>query len=231
MLIVSMTSIPPRFSNLSALFANLASQSLRPDVIRMNLPRKWRRFDHAELPTVPPDIELHLIDEDAGPALKLLPTLRDVIDKDVRILVCDDDWIFGDDWIKHLMDVSRKHPAAAVTGSGYRIDRFKLTSTSINPGQVDIAQGFSGILLKPSMFDDEVFNMPESAWAVDDIWISAMLARSKTPIFVAPHACSERLAMNDASALQSVRIDGMDRAAANLTVVNTARETFGIWDR
>jgi hypothetical protein len=49
-------------------------------------------------------------------------------------------------------------------------------------GYVDILQGLGGAVVRPEFFDDAAYDIPEVIWAVDDVWLSGILAKNGVPI-------------------------------------------------
>lgn len=50
-------------------------------------------------------------------------------------------------------------------------------------GYGDVFFGVGGVVVRPDFFDDVAFDIPDIAWMVDDIWLSAMLARRGIRIY------------------------------------------------
>jgi len=101
-------------------------------------------------------------------------------------------------------------------------------------GYADIAEGFSGVLVKPEMFDDAAFAIPPVLWAVDDIWLSGCLAVKGIPIWiekVVVKGGQEKNATGSGgiATLTHATIDGHSRAEANRAAIQHFRDTHGIW--
>jgi hypothetical protein len=122
--IFSLSTIPPRFDSIGKVLTDLLGQTLRPDEIRLNLTRSYRRFP-GEVPSLPPlpeGITVHWSDTDYGPATKVLPTVAAYRGQDVEILFCDDDQIYAPRLAQTLLSRRAKHPDSCITGLGYRFD-------------------------------------------------------------------------------------------------------------
>lgn len=121
--IISLTAIPPRFRFLGPVLHDLQAQKAGIAEIRLNLPRHYRRFGPlpAILPSVPDGVRICLIDEDFGPATKVLPTVRDLRGQNAEILFCDDDQHYDPLWAQRFLDARRKKPDACIVESGYDI--------------------------------------------------------------------------------------------------------------
>jgi len=98
------------------------------------------------------------------------------------------------------------------------------------PGYGDIFFGAGGVVVKPTFFDDVAYDIPDVAWPVDDVWLSANLARRSILIRCAwlmqlprSEKSSEIDALLDASFL-SMKRQELNRAAAL-----HCQSVFGIW--
>ena len=119
--VISLTTIPDRIKLLRPTIVSLLSQSHRVDAIKLNLPY----YSSKGKPYIIPkwlkqlnSIQLVRVNCDDGPATKLLPTLRNVENENTRIIVVDDDVIYGHYLIKNLIDTFErlnKHGKVAVT--------------------------------------------------------------------------------------------------------------------
>ena len=94
--VVSLSSVPPRFRDLEPGLRSLLNQTIPPEQVILYLNRHYSRFPDWDgtLPEVPEGVEVRMVDEDYGPATKLLPALEDFAEEDVEILFCDDDQIY-----------------------------------------------------------------------------------------------------------------------------------------
>jgi len=104
------------------------------------------------------------------------------------------------------------------------------TKPVISPGYVDILQGLGGAVVRPEFFDARAFQIPDVLWAVDDFWLSGMLALKGIPIYL-----PEGLELPDTTdahrsdPLFKAVIDGVDRVEANKQCVQYMQRTFGVW--
>jgi hypothetical protein len=124
-IVVSVTTIPPRFNDLGLTLKSILDQSRRPDSIEVTVPRSYRRFPQHEFrsPEVPDGVEIVVTDEDLGPASKVLPCARRYRGQNVRIVYCDDDRAAPRDWLESLLSKTREHPEKAIVASGGSLDR------------------------------------------------------------------------------------------------------------
>ncbi len=123
-LIISLTTIPPRFNLIAPTLRDLLNQTANIAEIRLNIPCKYRRFEfNADtIPGLPKGIKLCRIDHDFGPATKILPTVLDLADQDVEILFCDDDQPYDPDWAQRFLDARLLQPNACLVEKGYDLD-------------------------------------------------------------------------------------------------------------
>jgi len=196
--IVSLTSIPSRLPLIEPTLKSLMRQSCAPRRIVLNLPRFSKREGVAyEVPRFLDGIAAVAIRwcEDMGPATKLLPSLVGEA-ADTPIIVVDDDRIYPANLVADLMAAAGRDPNSAFCMSGWIVpddltDRPTTVWTNlrmlppapirarrlVEPKEVDIVQGFSGYLVRPSFFNVETItdygHAPKEAFFVDDVWISA----------------------------------------------------------
>jgi hypothetical protein len=110
-IIVSLSTLPYRLPYLHRILKSLLTQTVCPKEIHIWIPKENKRLNGQvyQIPTdllyiidqqpIPQRVFLHRIDNDYGPATKLLPTLLEAsnlhLESDQRILVCDDDIIYS----------------------------------------------------------------------------------------------------------------------------------------
>lgn len=206
--IVSLTTIPSRIDQIFPTLESLLRQTAKIDRIVLNIPRRYRRGGSIDLSkhALPDGVEVNPSDEDYGPATKILPTLtmlaREGTDE-ARIIYCDDDRIYLSEWAEHLLASSDKHPGDCIAYQGrygssyianskaghgrkrflktaYYVNKLKKIKRTLSPSRylVDVAEGFGGVLVRPSFFDASVFTIPDIIWTVDDIWLSGHMVKN-----------------------------------------------------
>lgn len=126
MLIVSLSSIPPRFDLLEPTLTCLLRQEARIDHIQLYIPRAYRRFPDWDgtLPEVPRGVEIVRCDEDLGPATKVLYAARNYRGQDVDILLCDDDRRYKPHWARTYVEARADHPDCCLAIAGFEADRY-----------------------------------------------------------------------------------------------------------
>lgn len=209
--VISLSILPSRFKNFEPTLNSLTDQTLLPKKIILNLPKTFKRdktnYVIPEFVKLHPLIEINWIEEDLGPATKILPTLDLFADSpDQLIIVLDDDQIYPKGLVENYEKWSKELPDAAMTLSGWvvpdtfdhadkvqkygAIVRVYRRDTSVDePVRVDCLQGAASFAVKPKLFDRGVFdleNAPREAFFVDDIWLSGNLSRVKSPVYVVP---------------------------------------------
>ncbi len=227
-LVISLTSIPPRFGQLPRVVAALRAQTARARILLV-LPRHYRRFPGHHVPPPLEGVEILRPAEDAGPIAKLAPAvrlLRGEGRQGCHLLYCDDDWLNGPGWAQGFLDAARARPGAVIAASIFSARRLGLSSPADSP---DIAQGFAGVLLSPGWLDEAALAPPPEAWAVDDIWLSAQYARLGRRIVRPAGLRAHAAPLLEPARLQDARLDGADRATANRRLAQRQVTEYGIW--
>ena len=122
-IVVTLTSIPPRFGNLPRKLASIARQTVRPDRVEVQLPRAYRRFPgpRPALPPLPDWVEVHETDIDYGPATKVLPAVQRWRGTPTDLLICDDDRLQDRGWIARFVEGRRSRPDDILCERGWNI--------------------------------------------------------------------------------------------------------------
>ncbi len=214
MLVIALTTIPPRFGQLPQVLDALTTQGA--DRVALVVPRRYARFDPAPLPALPEGVTLLETGTDPGPAGKLLAPAAAFPGAD--ILCCDDDWLYGPGWAAaFIAERKRQGTGRVIAGStwpGERIGRRGGT----------IVQGFAGVLV-PGAQAGRIPPPPPEAWAVDDIWLSGWFAGLGLEIVEAPGARALCSPLDSPGALQQTT----PRDRANRTAAALIHARFGIW--
>ena len=122
--IVTLTAIPPRFDRLGPALRALVAQNSRPEAVELYIPRHYRRFPQwgGGLPEVPEGVRIVRVDEDLGPATKVLPAARAWRGTGVEIYYGDDDRIVPPDFVAGFLKARRARPDAVICGAGFGVD-------------------------------------------------------------------------------------------------------------
>lgn len=119
----------------------------------------------------------------------------------------------------------------------YRFERLLQKLTGHQPlkrpikrsGYVNLLFGVGGVVVRPEFFDEGALNIPEATFFVDDIWLSAQLAKNNISIF-----CPGRFPMpienesSNISALYDYEVDG-NRHTQNIRAAKWCRDNLNIW--
>jgi hypothetical protein len=191
-----MSSIPSRLGHLRGVLNSLIDQSIPADRIVLALPaysrREQRAYPSAADLRLPRGIEV-MPCEDFGPVTKLLPALA--AEPGAHLVVVDDDVVYPRDFLRTLLDATRRHPGCALGYRGVRlappqplVDLEHVFATAIAESvTVDILFGTWGYLLPPGTLDAAVHPRTGEAFRwTDDVWVSGQLARAKVPRLVVP---------------------------------------------
>lgn len=276
MYVITLSSIPPRFPDLPRVIEALLAQRQPAAEVRLYLPRRYRRFPDwdGQLPTLPRGVALHRVEEDLGPATKVLFAARDLRGEDLDLLYCDDDRLYTPIWAETLLAARRSQPRAAIAVQGFHLRHLGLPELTepaprmkrgrgkrdpvyrlhkawqrlrygddvppflrarprsyARSGYMDIAEGLSGVLIRPEFLDDTALEIPEPLRAVDDIWLSGQMARLGIPVWLT--ATRRRLFVDLPSQTEETalhRVAGNDgRDALNRRCVAYLQERYGIW--
>ena len=196
---ITFTTTPSRIGSLRPFLCGLYSQDFKVRRIVVNIPAQSRREGRAYV--VPrylqedPNVEIHRVEEDWGPATKLLPTLARE-DAETLVISVDDDNVYAGNHIGNLVDHAHRHPDDAVGHYGYRVSDFlrspkrPLRGTAVRePEGVDVLAGCGSLAVRPRFFDEAVTDYggaPDEAFYVDDVWFSGHLALRGVDRLVVP---------------------------------------------
>ena len=119
-LIITLSSIPPRFAELTPTLNCLLAQTADVAGIYLYIPKTYRRFSDwdGQLPHVPSGVEIRRCSQDWGPATKVLAAVQDFQGQDVDILFCDDDRAYPANWAQRFVKDRVMHPNAAIANLG-----------------------------------------------------------------------------------------------------------------
>lgn len=264
-IIISLTTIPSRARYLSNFIDIINYQTVSPSKLELNIPTEYhkRNLGKVDKNLIPSDFTVYDC-EDYGPATKLLPTLKRYTGSDVKIIYCDDDRLYDKNWIRNLVISSDKYPTSAICEeftSIRKVERryhnrnkrlrkaLKALRKSLSFGKYkpahidkkdtpDIAEGFGGVLVRPSFFDDMVFSIPDMLWSVDDIWLSGNMALTGTEIHWSGRCSNEAstpmtVGGHDLGrlpdALTLLQFNGLNRITADYYALKYFQNNFGIW--
>lgn len=97
-------------------------------------------------------------------------------------------------------------------------------------GHIDVFEGYGGVLVQPRFFDATAYEIPDVLWAVDDFWLSGIVAKNGFAIWCEADATRFRYTpARHSDALNQSVIDGADRHTANVACAKYMRKSYGIW--
>lgn len=205
--IITLTTIPSRVGYLSFFLKNLENQLKQPDKVELYIPYEYSRRDLGviNLKKIPSAFDVIRCD-DYGPATKIIPALIKHKNTTNRLIFCDDDRYYFNDWLSRLVMLSDNNPNCCIADEVTSIDallhlykegyikknfyyRVKRILTlgiwkpkNFNNVKPNLVHGFGGVLVKPQFFSNDFFDLPDQVWPNDDIWISAHLEKNKIQI-------------------------------------------------
>lgn len=121
--VISLSTIPPRFDQLGPALTSLLRQASRPEAVELYIPRHYRRFPDwgGAPPEVPEGVRVVRVEEDLGPATKVLPAARAWRGQGVELIYVDDDRILDRQWTRRCLAQRRSHPDTAICGAGFGV--------------------------------------------------------------------------------------------------------------
>jgi len=134
-IILTFTTIPPRFQHLGPFLDSLRRQRRHPDAVELYVPRVFRRFpgERPSLPSLPDWVQVIEVESDLGPATKILPATRKWRGQDVDLLYLDDDHSFDRRWLERFADARRSHLDDAVCAVGEHLHEVSLVRRTSPP--------------------------------------------------------------------------------------------------
>lgn len=121
--VISISSIPPRFKYLGKTLQCLLNQDYHADEIQVFIPRSYRRFpQHAfSTPEVPPGVTLKIVEKDLGPATKVLYCAKAHWGTRTRIIYCDDDLLPERNWLNSFILATKNKSDRVIASRGLHL--------------------------------------------------------------------------------------------------------------
>ena len=201
--VISLTSTPDRLLEIKPTIMSLLNSSRAVDAIEINVPRystKGQKYHVPKWLKSLKSVKVYRVEKDLGPATKLLPTLRRAPNPKQKIIVVDDDVIYGYYTIENILNCYSKYNRGkrkvAITIYGDKIgkdDRMDYSWTTRignycwGETWTDVLRGHSGYLVTPDMFSQSIYHYkgaPKEAFFVDDNYFSWHLRRNRVKILM-----------------------------------------------
>ncbi len=121
-MIITLTSIPPRFDHLGPTLQSFLEQTHRADEIQLWIPSVYRRFPDWDgaLPDLPKGVTVCRCDEDFGPATKILPAARHYRGSSTELVFADDDQIYPPEWLARIAEMRKLRPDDVLATLGFQ---------------------------------------------------------------------------------------------------------------
>lgn len=213
MIVVNITTTSERLDLCAATVFSILNQKLLPDQISIWVSKEpymsdkgissepdWINFFNKKN-----DIIKLKYTENTGPYRKIIPALRSYSASDT-LIYCDDDVIYGREWLVKLMSMYTKYNGQFAVASRVRLKTknlfgkyksytlFPLCTSESTLFHDFIITGVGGCIVNRNFFKDEfIFNddFIDVAPKTDDLWISTILQISGAGIKVCPLALTE----------------------------------------
>ncbi len=124
--VVSLTTTPPRFKLVGETLQSLLDQDFPAQQIELYIPKTYRRFQEHSfcVPEVPDGITVKVVENDLGPATKVLPCVQNYRGHNTRVIYCDDDRSYPPYWLKRLIYTTKIRPEDCIVAMGLTVDMF-----------------------------------------------------------------------------------------------------------
>ncbi|CAK0778500.1 hypothetical protein CCP3SC1AL1_990007 [Gammaproteobacteria bacterium] len=152
--VVSLTSSPTRITLIKDTLDSIMKQTIKPDLIYLNLPFVFKRTNKKfkyPLPSFITSNTLIVVNQckDIGPATKVLPVLEHEQKNETVIISIDDDITYNPLLIETLLSRSNEFPNSVITTSSFVIDDIRQKKNERHDvTYVQLLEGFSGVLYK-----------------------------------------------------------------------------------
>ena len=172
MIYVSLTTIPKRIGNINKSIESLLRQTVKPDKIFINIPKKFKRFKEVIEENHIPKFEENIVEvtrcEDFGPGTKLLGSLKK-FKKNSLVILVDDDHIYENYMIEKFNYFYSLEPNNAYSFYVHPLKKF------------GVGQGADGFAINTNFLDgieqfyNEVVKENKDLYIHDDLWVSFFL--------------------------------------------------------
>jgi uridine monophosphate synthetase len=160
--IISFTTSPKRIHKCKEVINNLLNQTIKPDKIILNIPKVfYRTGEKYEIPNfIKDNITLNIINNDYGPATKIIPTILYLKSKNydienTYIIYLDDDILYNTKIIE-IYDKYNKINNNNIYGfRGFNYNKLKIDRNIKDFGNMTIIEGFGSVCIKLKLFKND----------------------------------------------------------------------------
>jgi len=203
-IIISLSTIPDRIDRLQPTIESLLNQTRPPDEIVLAIPdfsiRQQRGYKIPDWLNQTPKVRILRCDKDWGPATKFIAVVQDELAAGrthTLIMVVDDDRTCPRDSVELYLHYHQELPDAALSFRGgpmprslnWRDCKIEFGVDLRAPKQTAVITGCGSYLIQPRFFDRSLWDYstaPESAFYMDDMWISGCLERRGVNRYIIP---------------------------------------------
>ena len=119
--IVSLTTTPHKIKYIKPMIKSILNQTVRIDQIVLNIPKEYKgkAFDSKNIPHKLNDmISIYTCGRNYGKGTKCIPTLLRENDSETLIILLDDIYVYGEDFIENLIEDYKRDPTHCIYGKG-----------------------------------------------------------------------------------------------------------------
>lgn len=160
--IVSFTTSPTRIHKCQPMLKSILQQTKKPDLIILNIAKIFPRTNkHYSVPkNVSDHVVVNIVEKDIGPATKIVPTIKYLHDNNydkntTKIIYLDDDVRYMPKMIETYDSVINEKDNNVWTATGFDFVNFRYNGKKNNNEVCDIAEGYGGVCLKLSLFEED----------------------------------------------------------------------------
>lgn len=244
--IVSLSTLPDRIQNLEPTLGCLLEQTRPPDEIVVAVPlfsnRQQKEYVVPGYLEKIPRVRILRCQQDLGPATKFIPVIQEELAAgrgNTLIMTVDDDRIYPRDALETYLHYHVQLPDAALCFRGalmpHNLVWFAPKMIRANqirePKPVAVITGTASYLVQPRFFDAALWdytNAPESAFYMDDIWISGCLDRRGIKKYVIPASAMMRTVPAQRGTMMLSDVPN-GTVRSNTEVINFFRESWTVF--
>jgi hypothetical protein len=244
--IVSLSTLPDRIDNLEPTVRCLLEQTRPPDEIVIAVPRFSNRQQKEYI--VPnyleriPRIRILRCQQDWGPATKFIPVIQEELSAgrgNTLIMVVDDDRVYPRDALESYLHYHAQLPDAALCFRGALMPpslvwfwpKMIRANQIREPKPVAVITGTASYLVQPRFFDSALWDYtdaPQSAFYMDDIWISGCLDRRRVKKYIVPASAMMWAVRAQRGTMMLCDVPN-GAVRSNTEVINFFRDTWNVF--